>query len=117
MKHDTAGILVTADIWTNFNLNDWNKLEPACLASLNKSNMNIMKDVRYNFDPQGITAVWILAESHMAIHTYPEAGFMAVDVFTCGNEGDPNAVVYELSKQLQSFKYVVNNLNRGNYYE
>jgi S-adenosylmethionine decarboxylase len=117
MKHSTKGKLVTADIWTKFDLNNWKKLKPICLSALNKSNMHIIKEVKHNFKPQGVTAVWVLAESHMAIHTYPEAGFVAVDVFTCGTEGDPSAVVYELSKNMQAVRYVVKSLERGYDYE
>ena len=117
MTHSTGGSLLTADIWTEFNLNDWHALQDVCLAALTKSNMTIVQQVQHHFKPQGVTAVWILAESHMAIHTYPEAGFMAVDVFTCGNEGDPSAVVYELSDKLQATACVINKVERGNYYE
>ena len=39
----------------------------------------------HKFDPQGVTAIALLAESHISIHTWPEKGQAAVDVFTCGN--------------------------------
>jgi len=45
----------------------------------------------HQFEPIGATAIVLLAESHISIHTWPEKdGFAAVDIFTCGNEGDAN---------------------------
>jgi S-adenosylmethionine decarboxylase len=38
----------------------------------------------HRFEPQGVTAVGLLAESHFSIHTWPETGFAAIDIFTCG---------------------------------
>jgi len=113
MSHSIQGKLVTADLWTEFDLNDWPKLREMCEAALDKSNMTVVKVTAHKFVPQGVTAVWILAESHMAVHTYPEEGFVAVDVFTCGNEGDPGAVIVELSKKLAVTHFVVNEAKRG----
>lgn len=47
------------------------------------------------FDPQGLTAVIILAESHLSIHTYPEhgSGYAAIDLFTCGDKCEPSKAI------------------------
>ena len=43
----------------------------------------------HKFSPQGVSGVVVISESHLAIHTWPELGYAAVDVFTCGEEVDP----------------------------
>jgi len=44
----------------------------------------ILETISYKFQPQGVTAVCLLSESHISIHTWPEKGSASVDVFTCG---------------------------------
>jgi S-adenosylmethionine decarboxylase len=51
------------------------------------------------FEPQGVSVVLLLSESHISIHTYPEYGYAAVDCFTCGRHCDPVAACsYIISK-------------------
>lgn len=57
--------------------------------SLAASNMHIVDKLIHKFNPQGMTLVWVLAESHFIIHTYPEHEYMSIDCYTCGNEGKP----------------------------
>jgi len=45
--------------------------------------------VFHKFSPQGVSGVVVISESHLAIHTWPELGYAAVDVFTCGDRVDP----------------------------
>ncbi len=47
------------------------------------------------FPPQGVSGVIVISESHISTHTWPEYGYAALDVYTCGNSGDPEkAVLY-----------------------
>tara|TARA_B100000768_G_scaffold110096_1_gene102078 strand:- start:1113 stop:1469 length:357 start_codon:yes stop_codon:yes gene_type:complete len=98
-EYSTKGTLCVADIWLE-KMPDWQTLNGHCETALKKSNMNVLNGLVHQFEPQGTTAVWILAESHMALHTYPEQNFLAVDVFTCGDEGDPAAAVKALIELL-----------------
>lgn len=43
----------------------------------------------HKFSPQGVSGVVVISESHLAVHTWPELGYAAVDVFTCGDRVDP----------------------------
>ena len=66
------------------------------------------------FNPHGVTAVLLLAESHVSIHTWPEYGYAAVDIFTCG--GKPEEVLKELLKQSNAKKYdVLQDIDRGKF--
>lgn len=46
-------------------------------------NTSIVKAASHKFHPQGVTAILLLAESHVSVHTWPEHGYAAVDVFSC----------------------------------
>lgn len=46
----------------------------------------------YRFNPHGVSGVVIISESHLAIHTYPELGYAALDFFTCGRVVDPHVI-------------------------
>ena len=50
----------------------------------------------HKFEPQGVTAVALLAESHINFHSWPEHGYAAIDVFTCGDHCDPEVAVKHL---------------------
>ena len=58
-------------------------------ASLSESTLLGIQS--HKFQPQGVTAVALLAESHISIHTWPENGMAVCDVFTCGDHTNPRA--------------------------
>jgi len=67
----------------------------------------------YPFTPIGVTGVAILSESHMMIHTWPEHGYAAVDVFTCGFHTDPGEAVPVLRRHFKPERVQVMEMNRG----
>jgi S-adenosylmethionine decarboxylase len=67
----------------------------------------------HKFSPQGVTALGLLAESHISIHTWPESGYAAVDVFTCGTHCNPIEACRLLVKRLQSGRHTRSVLQRG----
>ncbi len=67
----------------------------------------------YPFTPQGVTGVAILSESHMMIHTWPEHGYAAVDVFTCGYHTEPEKAVPVLRRHFAPERIQVMEMNRG----
>ena len=56
----------------------------------------------HKFKPQGVTALAMLAESHLSIHTWPEKGVAMCDIFTCGSHSKPENAVQYLSEWLES---------------
>ena len=56
----------------------------------------------HKFEPQGVTGLALLADSHISIHTWPEKGLAMCDIFTCGVDCTPLEAVDYLSKQFQS---------------
>lgn len=68
-------------------------------ACLNASNLTILNFVEHHFEPQGFTAVWVLAESHLAIHTFPEAGKTYLELSSC-NEAKNQEFQNILAQQI-----------------
>ena len=53
-----------------------------------EAQLNKVGEVFPQYEPEGVTGIILLAESHMSIHTWPEHNLATVDIFTCGKEGD-----------------------------
>lgn len=66
----------------------------------------------HQFSPHGVTATATLAESHIAIHTWPEYGYFAADLFFCGT-GNPRAAIHLLQSALQAERMEVREIERG----
>ena len=64
------------------------------------------------FEPHGITGFALLAQSHISIHTWPENGYVAVDIYTCGEDTDPAKAVDFIIKELEAEKHLVKNVAR-----
>lgn len=67
----------------------------------------------HSFEPHGVSGVVVIAESHLTIHTWPEYGYAAVDVFTCGDQIDPQDAASFLKDALGAQRYTVQTLKRG----
>ena len=65
------------------------------------------------FIPHGVSGMIMIEESHLSIHTWPEHGYAAVDLFTCGENVDPHRGFELLKGSLQSDQYVVREIMRG----
>lgn len=83
---DTVGAHVLADFWgCQFEkLDDGQLLMDSLRKAAKSAQMTILGEESHKFTPQGFTGLLLLSESHISIHTYPERGYAAVDVFTCG---------------------------------
>lgn len=73
-------------------IDDCEGVRSAMLAAANDASCTIVTDVFHEFSPQGISGVVVIAESHLAIHTWPEHGIASVDVFSCGDTMQPERV-------------------------
>jgi S-adenosylmethionine decarboxylase len=67
----------------------------------------------HRFFPQGLTALGLLTESHLSIHTWPEAGYAAVDLFTCGDHCRPEKACEFLTQALQAGRQELKIILRG----
>lgn len=62
----------------------------------------LLRIITHKFEPQGVTGIALLAESHISIHTWPQHEYAAVDVYTCGDQAMPEVACQFLLKQLES---------------
>ncbi len=67
----------------------------------------------HRFQPHGLSGVAVLAESHLAVHTWPELGYAAVDAFTCGDHVDPHRAVKVLEEGLDARCVTTMTMDRG----
>lgn len=70
-------------------LNDVKKVEKIMVNAALEAGAEVRECVFHKFSPQGVSGVVVISESHLAIHSWPEFGYAAVDVFTCGDKVDP----------------------------
>mgnify|MGYP000291760935 CR=1 FL=1 len=94
-------------------LNDESVARKALREAAEKGNFTLLKEVAHRFEPQGITALGLLAESHISIHTWPEYGYAAVDVFTCGHRADPVRACRCIIRAYQAKRHCMLKLSRG----
>ncbi len=67
----------------------------------------------HQFSPFGVSGVVVIAESHLSIHTWPEYGYAAVDLFTCGDDLDPWKCYYHLLEKLKAKHSTTIEIRRG----
>lgn len=72
-----------------------------CLAATRDAGLSAVGENFHQFSPQGVTGVVLLAESHLAIHTWPETGFVSVDVYVCNVSVDNTARAQQLFGMLR----------------
>ena len=68
-------------------------------AAAQRIEATIVGKASHRYTPQGVTAILLIAESHLSIHTWPEEGYAAVDLYTCG-QLDPKPAVDEVRRRL-----------------
>lgn len=80
-----AGTHLLLDMWGGVGLDDVRAIEAALTESVAAAGATLLKvDLHQYSSTGGVSGVAILAESHMSIHTWPETGYAAIDIFVCG---------------------------------
>ena len=77
-------------------------LRTLCINAARESGLTVVGDSFHQFEPQGVTGTVLLAESHIAIHTWPEAGFVTVDVYVCNLATDNSDKAKQLFRALEA---------------
>jgi len=95
-------------------LSDIDFLRDALLSAAREAGATIISDSFHTFPPYGgVSGVVIVLESHLSVHTWPEHGYAAVDIFTCGSRVRPEMAVDLLVRELQAKDSSIVELKRG----
>jgi S-adenosylmethionine decarboxylase proenzyme len=96
-------------------LNDCGKLREILTAGIDSCGMTLVSINSHEFDPVGVTVVAVIGESHVVIHTYPEARHASIDIFTCADgQASRNDLLDYLKARLSPVTIRVVDLERGN---
>ena len=94
-------------------LNDIGFLREALLAAAGEAGATVLGESFHHFNPHGVSGVVIIAESHLVIHTWPEYGYAAADIFTCGDSVQPGKAAKILVRKLGSKNHSIIEMQRG----
>ena len=83
-------------------LNDVDHIREAMVDAAHAVGAHVVGESFHRFSPQGVTGILAIAESHISIHTWPEYGYAAADIFTCGASFHPSKVAEILIQRLES---------------
>ena len=94
-------------------LKNLEKVRNALVSAAREAKATIVDVSFHEFNPFGISGVVIIAESHLTIHTWPEYGYAAIDVFTCGDIIKPEVAASFLIKQFECKNPSIVEMKRG----
>ena len=94
-------------------LNDESFLRCILNRAAKLANATVLNLISNKFDPQGVTAIALLAESHISIHTWPESNYSAVDIFTCGQNMIPELASQYLIEALKAEEHSLRVIERN----
>jgi S-adenosylmethionine decarboxylase len=93
-------------------LDDQAFLRDTITAAASEAGATLLNLITHRFQPQGVTGLALLAESHISIHTWPESGYAAVDVFTCGDHTMPERACAVLAAELGAGRHRLTSFRR-----
>lgn len=107
-----AGVHLIIDLHGASGLDDIDLIEATLRRCVDAARATLLHIHLHHFQPNGVSGVAVLAESHISIHTWPEAGYAALDVFMCGN-ADPDACIPVLREAFKAERIEVDEILRG----
>jgi S-adenosylmethionine decarboxylase len=97
-------------------INNLEAVKAAMIEAAKRAQATIVDVVFHEFNPFGVSGVVVIAESHLAIHTWPEYRYAAVDIFSCGDVLQPDVAASYLVEQFGAGRTSVVELSRGLFY-
>lgn len=94
-------------------LDDLSHIRQTLLEAADLAGATIIGETFHKFNPVGVTGVVAIAESHLCIHTWPEYGYAAVDIFTCGERFSPHRAAQWVIERLRCQEPEITELERG----
>ena len=94
-------------------LKDHKRIENMMVEAAESAKATVVESVFHVFNPWGVSGAVVISESHLTIHTWPEYGYAAVDLFTCGDTVNPWIAFDYLTKKLRAEKTESMEVTRG----
>jgi len=94
-------------------INDLSFLKSVLVAAAEEAGATVLGESFHRFNPHGVSGVVIIAESHLTIHTWPEYGYAAADIFTCGDSVKPKKAAEVLIRKLGAKDHSILEIPRG----
>lgn len=94
-------------------LNAPGAITDALIEGARKAGATVLHSYTHVFEPQGCSVTVVLAESHIAIHTFPELGYASFDAYTCGSQADPQKILDYVVDALGATSICWYTLHRG----
>ena len=94
-------------------LNDLDAIRDIMLAAAADSGVTILGESFHRFSPQGVSGVLVIAESHITVHTWPEHGYAAADIFTCGTAVQPEKAAETIIERFNPRSHSIVQMFRG----
>lgn len=112
-KINYVGIHLIAEFWYGRIIENSKEIKEILIEATKQAKVTPLKIITHKFTPQGITGVVLLAESHLALHSWPEINYLAIDIFTCGNKSFPQKALSYLKKQFKPKEIKIQEIKRG----
>jgi S-adenosylmethionine decarboxylase len=107
-----AGVHLIVDLHGAEGLDNIDLIETTLRRCVEAARATLLHIHLHHFQPHGVSGVAVLAESHISIHTWPDAGYAALDVFMCG-KASPDACIPVLRSAFKARRIEVNEILRG----
>jgi S-adenosylmethionine decarboxylase len=83
------------------------------LRAVRESQATYIGEIFHQFEPFGISGIVLIAESHLSFHTWPEAGYVGLDIFTCGTDMNPDIAIAVLKEGFAAREVRLDVYTRG----
>ena len=113
LSHQSKHLLLELYRCDSEKLNDESFLRSILNRAAKLANAKVLNLISNKFEPQGVTAIALLAESHISIHTWPESSYSAVDIFTCGQNMMPELASQYLIESLMAKEHSLRVIERN----
>lgn len=98
-------------------LDDLSYVRSSLIRAAEDVGAHIVGESFHRFTPQGVTGILSIAESHISIHTWPEYGYAAADIFTCGDSFQPRHAAAALIELFESRAPEIQEVERGRIFQ
>ena len=113
MVQDAVGRHAICEFWGASNLDSVDVAERALRDAAAAGRVTLIEVFVHQFAPHGVSGIAVIAESHLALHTWPEHGYLAADFFTCGETADMDAIIGVLRDAFEAEHVDCRYLDRG----